>query len=300
MSEPKLGLRSEELRAALTAALAGSPSRLGDLLARHGGLPGRPNLALAEAFGDSVAEGKDARALLDALRAEDEEDGARTFLPIAAAFGYAARLKSDPRHAWRGVHELTADDRAVVRLGTIAALRAFATRARGNVDQLVAHASEWLEGDDREHVYASQALALDVVSAPHGIDGLEDREALCEWLARVLDVLDSAKRADERSLARRRLLAAIPDALAEVASSLRGAPDGIAWLTEQFEGHPHPDLRAAFDRTIDALRRGARAQPAPAIEALTAALASTKKAPRDPTLIRDGRGRGKRARRRSR
>ena len=104
--------------------------------------------------------------MLGALaREQAEADTARAFLPIAAAFGYAARLKSDPRDAWDGVRELAADDRAPVRIGLTDALHAFSARAAGNVDLLVAHAAEWLELDDRDHVYAAQAIALDVVAA---------------------------------------------------------------------------------------------------------------------------------------
>ncbi len=100
-----MGLRSEDLRKALNDALAGRPSRLGDLLARHGGLPGpHPNAGLAAAFGEAVAEaGKGARRVLDGFREEPEEDSARTFLPIAAAYGHIARFDTDSRHVWEGI-----------------------------------------------------------------------------------------------------------------------------------------------------------------------------------------------------
>ncbi|HEY6477799.1 MAG TPA: hypothetical protein VI456_14580, partial [Polyangia bacterium] len=48
------GLRNEALQAALTAALAGRPATLEQLLARHGGYGQRPNLRLAAAFGTEV------------------------------------------------------------------------------------------------------------------------------------------------------------------------------------------------------------------------------------------------------
>lgn len=299
-NEGRLALKSDDVRAALADALRGKASRLAELLARHGGLPGRANMALAAAFGDAVAgEGNAARAVLAALaREEAEADTARAFLPIAAAFGYAARLKSDPRDAWDGVRELAADDRAPVRIGLTEALHAFSARAAGNVDLLVAHAAEWLELDDRDHVYAAQAIALDVVAASRGLQGLENPSALTDWLGRVLEHVGDAPRADERSPARRKLLTALPAALAETASSLR---EGIPWLTERIADAPHPDLRAMFERAIDELRRGSRAQNAPTLEALRSALTSTKKPPRDPSRIREGTtGRGKKARRRSR
>lgn len=296
----KLALKSEHLRGALEDALAGRTARLGQLLALHGGLPGsKANLTLAAAFGEAVAgEGTAARAVLEGLAREEAEAGTpRAFLPIAAAFGYAARLSSDPRDAWSGIFELTADDRAPVRIGLTAALAAFAARAEGNLDALIAHAGEWLETEDREHLYASQAIALDVVAERRGLGGLEDPSALLSWLARVIDSVAHAPRAAERSPARRKVLAALPAALAEAASSTR---EGIDWLGERIAETPHPDLRATFERTLDELRRGSRAQSAPALEALRAALDSTKKAPRDPTRIREGTGRGKKGRRRSR
>ncbi len=302
--EEARSLRSEELRAALGDALAGRPSRLGDLLARHGGLPGpHANLALAAAFGDALADaGKGARRVLERLRSDPAEaDTARAFLPIAAAYGYVARLESDPRDAWHGVLESTADDRAPVRIALVAALSAWCARAAGRIDRLVAEADAWRELEDREHVYASQAIALDVIADRRGLEGLADRPALLAWLERVLASVNDAPRAAERSVARRKLLAALPAALAETAASLRGADDGIAWLTARAAEAHHPDLHRAMERTIDELRRGPRAQRAESIEALRAALATTVKPPRDPTLIREGaRGRGKKGKRRSR
>jgi hypothetical protein len=300
----KLGLRSEELRAALADALARRPSRLGELLARHGGLPGpKANLALAAAFGEEIARAdQSARPLLDALRRDPAEaDTAGAFLPVAASFGYAARLSTDPRDAWNGIFELTADDRAPVRIGLAAALAAFAARASGNLDALVAQAESWLEHDDRDHVFASQAIALDVVAERRGLEGLEDHGALLAWLERVIDALANAPRAAQRSPARRKTLVALPAAVAEAVVSLRGAQDGPAWLTERLQEAHHRDLREAFDRTIDELRRGSRAQSPSIIGPLREALASSAKPPRDPTLIREGvRGRGKKHKRRSR
>lgn len=304
MSDAKLGLRSEELRAALADALASRPSRLGELLARHGGLPGpRANLALAAAFGEAIAtEGKAARALLDALRREPAEaDTAHAFLPIAAAFGYAARVGSDPRDAWGGLFELSADDRAPVRVGLVAALGAYAARKAGHVDALIAQASDWLDHDDRDHVFAAQAIVLDAVAERRGLEGLEDHGALLAWLERVIAATADAPRAAQRSPARRKALVALPAAVAEAVASVRGGLDGVAWLSERLLEAEHPDLRAAFDRTIDELRRGSRAQPASVIEPLREALKSSEKPPRDPTLIREGvRGRGKKHQRRSR
>ena len=304
MTDATLGLRSEELRAALEDALARRPSRLGDLLARHGGLPGaRPNFALASAFGAALAnDGPRARALLDALRLDPAlADSPRAFLPVAAAFGYVARLEHDAAHAWEGLFELSADDRAPVRVATVRALSDFVARGAGRVDALIAHAAQWLEHDDAEHVFASQAVVLDVIADRRGLEGLEAPGALLAWLEQAIDALANAPRSAERSLARRKMLIALPGALAEAVSSLRGAHDGPAWLLARAAEVNEPDLFVAMERTIDALSRGTRAQKSELIDALRSALASTVKPPRDPTRVREkARGRGKKAKRRSR
>lgn len=296
----KLALRSEQLRKALEDALAGRTARLGQLLALHGGLPGsKANLPLAAAFGEAVAgEGERARAVLGELsREEAEARSPRAFLPIAAAYGYTARLEHDPRDAWAGLFELTADDRAPVRIGLTAALSAFVARRQGNLDALIAQAAAWLDADDREHAYASQAIVLDVVTDRRGLGGLEDPNGLLEWMARLLEHVAHAPRAAERSLARRKVLAALPSALAEAAASTH---EGVSWLAERIAETPHPDLRAVFERTLEQLRRSPRAQSVEVLETLRAAIDATEKPPRDPGRIRPSKGRGRRARRRSR
>ncbi|MCC7534943.1 MAG: hypothetical protein IT379_01950 [Deltaproteobacteria bacterium] len=293
-------LRSEELESALAAALSGRSARLADLLARHGGLPGpRPNLALASAFGNSLARaGTQARPLLDALvRAGSAADEARTFLPIAAAFGFAARLSTDDVHAWDGIFELAADDRAAVRTGLIAALGGWA--ARTNLGPLVARAARWLEHPDREHRFAACAIVLDVIAERRRLETLEDRAALLSWMERVIGEIADAPRAAERSPARRRILAALPSALAEIAVSLRD--EGERWLIAQLSEARHPDVRIAMEQAIDALRKGARARSSSVIEAMRAALASSAKPSREAARIRHGMsGRGKKGDRRSR
>lgn len=297
--EPVAGLRSEELRGALGDALAGRGERLGELLARHGGLPGpQPNLALAAAFGDAIGgEGKGARRVLQAFREEPAPpEHSRVFLPIAAAYGYAARLESDARDAWHGVFELTSDDRAPVRVGLIGALGAWAARARGRLDRLVSEAESWLEWEDRDHRYAAAALVLDVIAETRALDGAEDRGAVLAWMERAIAEVKDAPRAAERSPARRRIVAALPGALALVASTMRGEPDGIEWLRARCAEATHPDVRGAMQVAIDRLRKGAGAQSGATIEALRQALASSAKPPRDPSRIREGTGRGKKGR----
>src|SRR5688572_15737238 len=98
MSRQEEGLKSDALRSALDSALAGDPRRLEELLARHGSMPSpRPNLKLAQAFGAELArsEGRVAQ-LLERLGANDAApDTAEVFLPIAAAHGWAARVREE-------------------------------------------------------------------------------------------------------------------------------------------------------------------------------------------------------------
>ena len=97
MAREDEGLQSDRLRAALAAAVRGLPAELERLLARLGAvLTSRPNLRLAAAFGVEV-EAMSA-AVLPLLRRLAGEDAApntdRAFLPVAAAYGWAARLRA--------------------------------------------------------------------------------------------------------------------------------------------------------------------------------------------------------------
>ena len=299
--EEQIGLKSEELRAALEDALAGEHRRLAELLARHGGMPGpRPNLALATAFGEAVRGlGKGARKVLDTLAREAcDAENARIFLPTAAAHGYAARIGTDGVHAWNGLFELCADDRVPVRLGLASALVAWTTR-RG-LTPLLVEAEHWITHEDRDHRFAACAIVLDVAGTPGTLAQLEEPARLLTWVEAVVREITDAPRAAERSPARRRLLSALPSAIAEVSATMRGGIDGMAWLAERLAEARHPDVRVAMEQAIDRLRRGGRAQSAVVVEALRAALASSAKPPRDPARIREGMsGRGKKGRNRS-
>ena len=108
------GLRNEALQAALTAALAGKPAQLEDLLSRFGGHGLRPNLRLAAAFGAEVSAlpGTVAR-LLDRLGANDAApDQPQVFLPVAAAHGWVGRLraKREVGTAWDALALLAGDE----------------------------------------------------------------------------------------------------------------------------------------------------------------------------------------------
>src|SRR4051812_26304868 len=89
------GLKSEALRGALATALAGRTAPLEALLCRSGGgSDRRPNFRLAAAFGAELggAPGPVARLLARFAANDAAPDTSEVFLPIAAAFGWAARL----------------------------------------------------------------------------------------------------------------------------------------------------------------------------------------------------------------
>ncbi|HET6283570.1 MAG TPA: hypothetical protein VFH73_21625, partial [Polyangia bacterium] len=130
------GLKSEALQKALAAALAGKPAQLEDLFCRHGcGPEPRPNLRLAAAFGTEIGAFPGAAApLLSRLGGDDAApDTAQVFLPIAAAYGWVARLRAgrDVDQAWDALCPLAADERGPVRVGTRDALLTFAQQPRG-------------------------------------------------------------------------------------------------------------------------------------------------------------------------
>src|SRR5262249_5949253 len=137
---PVDGLKSEPLRLALAAALAGRPKDLETWLGRYGlGAEPRPNLKLATALGAELASAPGAPRLLARLAANDAApDTPEVFLPIAAAYGWAARVAAghDARAGWAALGELAGDERAPVRLGTREALLTLALHPGGGAELL--------------------------------------------------------------------------------------------------------------------------------------------------------------------
>ena len=112
------------------------------------------------------------------------------------------------------------------------------------------------------------------------------------YLGRVIADAEDAPRSAERSDGRRRLLAALPRALATAVAV--GGETGIAWLEARVRGRAaaRPVARALSDAVI-------RVQAASAVlgQRVRHALEGSAKPPRDPTRIRPGAGRGKASRR---
>ena len=295
------GLRSEPLRAALAAALAGKPEALEDLLRRHGNGDGaRPNFRLAAAFGAemSALPGGSASRLLDRLGANDAApDTAAVFLPIAAAHGWVGLLRADRDvgPAWDALAMLAGDERMPVRLGTLHALASFAGRPGGG-DALLARAIDWLEIDDREICFGAAGVVVEVFADRQALAALADPETLLDYLSRAIAAVAGAARAAERSDARRRLLLALPRTLAAVAAGLRAGERGAAWLAEECRNARHPDVRGALSKTVLILADKSSGQGAALAEGLRAALEGSAKPPRDPTRLRPGAGRGRSSR----
>ncbi|HEY4394831.1 MAG TPA: hypothetical protein VGP64_12250 [Polyangia bacterium] len=293
------GLRNEALQAALGAALAGRTAALEQLLARHGGYGPRPNLRLAAAFGAEIGAlpGTTAR-LLEHLAANDAApDTPEVFLPVAAAYGWAARLGAgrEVGTAWAALASLAGDERAPVRVGTVEALAAYAARPRAAA-RLIAAATDWLELDDREVQFGAAGVVVEVFARRQVLATLSNPEPLLDYLARAMAAIVEAPRAAERSDARRRLLLALPPTLGAVAATYTAGDRGAGWLEEACREARHPDLRAAFSTTVVALADKASGQGSLVAERLRAALAGSAKPDRDPTRRRPGAGRGRSSR----
>lgn len=293
------GLKSEALLAALRQALDGAPAKLEDLLVRHGGLPGpRPNLKLAAAFGVEVAELPGAvLPLLERLASDESRaDQAELFLPIAAAHGFAQRLRAgrDERKSWSALQELAADDRGPVRVGTLDALITYAARD-GAADVLVAQAAAWLDEDDFELALGATALAVEALGDARVLAVVRDQEALLAYLRATIDRIADAPRARERSDARRRALTSLAATLGSVVAHVRAGDRGVSWFEEECERAKHPDIRAALSEALRRLPTTAQARSA-LVERLRQTLEASAKPLRDPSRVRPGTGRGRRSR----
>lgn len=294
------GLKSEALRAALDEALQGDPARLEALLARHGGLPGpRPNVKLAAAFGAELGPMPGVLAPL-LRRLGDDDAGAespRAFLPIAAAHGWANRVRNDRevQPAWDALEALAADPRGPVRVGTLDALINLCLR-EGGTDALVARATRWLDTDDREICFGAAALVIEALADPRVMGQVRAPDALLDYLAQAIAKIADAPRSAERSEGRRRVLTSLPGALAAVIAQVRSGERGLRWFEEACGAASHPDVRQAFSQALLRLAQIPQAPTGAVIEGLRKALSDSAKPLRDPTRVRPGTGRGRRSR----
>jgi hypothetical protein len=294
-----LGFESENLRVALRDALRGQPAELERLLSAMGAVvTARPNLKLAAAFGVEMgALASPAAPLLNRLGRDDAApDTSRAFLPIAAAHGWAGRVRAgrEIEAAYAALAELAADERAPVRLGTRDALLALGVRP-GGADELVTRAGQWLEVEDREQRFGTAGLVLELLADKRFLASVQDHPAVLHYLTQAIDLVGDAPRSADRSEGRRRLLVGLPAALATVVA-LTG-PSGHAWLEAQCTRATHTQVRLALSDTLVRLRGAAFGQPVASIDRLQRALAASAKPLRDPSRVRQGLGRGKATRR---
>jgi hypothetical protein len=295
------GLRSELLRGALAAALAGKPAQLEDLFCRYGaGHGAKPNLRLAAAFGAEVGALPGVVApLLDRLGGNDAApDTPGVFLPIAAAHGWVARLRANREvvPAWNALALLAGDERGPVRVGTLDALTLFAGRP-GAAGALLVQANDWLEIEDREVQFGAAGVVVELFGNKQVLASLGDPQPLLDYLSRAMAEASGASRAAERSDGRRRLLLALSGTLVAVVNTFGARDRGAGWLEEECRAARHPDLRAALSNAIVGLSDKAGGPGAATIERLRSALTGSAKPPRDPTRIRPGAGRGRSTRR---
>lgn len=300
MSRNAEGLKSEALLAALQDALRGSPERLEDLLARHGGLPGpKPNVKLAAALGSELgALPGNVAPLLKRLGAEDAApDTSRAFLPVAAAHGWAARIREgrEVEAGWRALAELAADERGPVRVGTLDALFMLALR-EGGADMLIERATSWLDEEERELRFGAAALIIEAIGDVRVLANIRDHEALLAYLSGAIERVADAPRSAERSEGRRRVLTSLALALASVVALVRSGDQGLSWFTAECERAKHPDVRGALSAALIKLQNIPQAPSVSLVDTLRKKLEDSAKPLRDPSRLRPGTGRGRRSR----
>lgn len=234
-------LKSERLEAALGKALDGAPAEFLDQLVRGSGMPGpRPNLDLARAVGAAlVGAGARGLSLIGVLEQQKEE-----YFLIVAAQAHAARIGAGKKDAADALQRLAEDERHIVRLGVIDALRALID-ARG--EAAVRELAAWTDGYLQAHV-AVAALAeratlarLPTSAGPEVLARLDEAFALA----------DKSPRAAERLQGVRQLRQALPAQIATIAARY---PEALEWLTAQAAAE-RPETREVVAQAITALRK---------------------------------------------
>ncbi len=301
MARPDEALRNPDLLAALPLAIAGRTEKLEALLLRVGIMPsGKPNLSLAAAVGAALAAapGPVARLLTRFGNEESPADSPRTIFPVVAAHGWAACVRADRdiETGWAALSELSTDERAPVRVGTLDAVLALSLREGGS-DALVARATGWLEAEDREERYASAALAIELLGDPRLINAVTDPEALLSYLSATMREIAVAPRAAERSDGRRRALTSLALTLGTVVITLRAGDRGLTWFEAECTTTKHPDVRLALSQAIQKLRSAGQAPAAHITDALRGSLEQSAKPLREAARVRPGTGRGRSSRR---
>lgn len=289
-------LRSDQLRLSLEDALSGgSPLRLFALLSQHGGLPGpRPNLELAEVVGDQIASRRgNAQRLLETMINLDEREApgqsAQAFLLIVAAYtlGTRIRMQYEAERAWQGLQDLAGDPRKVARDGVVAALERIGVQQGGEL--LLLQFAPWTDG------FLQAAVAMETLARRPVMDQtpVQALELLVERLDEVTSLAEEARRSDERTQGRRRLLEALSEFLPPLVARHRGL---LPWLQGRLTTQ-QPELRGAFEHCVRALKQYSLTDEV--LDPLRRALDESRAPFRDPTHYKGPtRGRGRKAQRR--
>gem|GEM_PF-383148 len=287
-------LRSDQIRLALDEAIARGDQRFFSLLSRHGNLPGpQPNTDLAAAVGDLLASRREAQALVRQMLVLDEREAPgqspQIFLIMVAAQALAARIiaKIDVDGSWQELQVLAGDPRKLVRDGVVRALERVAVQQGGGA--ALARLAAWTDG------FLQAAVALEALALRPVLDRMQPSD-VGELLARLDEtatLAEEARRADERTQGRRRLLEALADALPPIAARF---PDALAWLAGRATTQ-QPELRQAIELCLVGLKRHSLTDDA--LDPIRKALDGSVPPLRDPTHYKGPtRGRGRKAQRR--
>jgi len=289
-------LRNDQIRLSLDDALvSGSPQRLFSLLGRYGGLPGpRPNFDLAVAVGDLLASHRaGARQLVSTMASLDEWEAPgqspQVFLLIVAAQALASQILDgyEVDRSFQGLHDLAGDPRKSARDGVVEALVRVGVRLGGDV--LVERLAPWMDG------FLQAAVGVEALARRSVLDRLplSAQEALSRRLDEALRLAEEARRSDERTQGRRRLLEALSEFLPPIVARNLGL---LLWL-QRWLATQQPELREAFERCLVGLQRQGLGDDG--LDPLRKALDASRPPLRDPTHYKGPtRGRGRKAQRR--
>ncbi len=151
--------------------------------------------------------------------------------------------------------------------------------------------------EDREPRFGAAAQVMELLGDRKVLAAIHDQAALRAYLDRSIAEVADAPRSAERSDARRRLLAALPKALAGAVSGSAGDTTRD-WFQQMCAETVHVDVRRALSDTLVLLVHDAtHGLSSSVVDDLRSSLQASAKPLRDPTRLRPGTGRGKRSRR---
>jgi hypothetical protein len=278
------------LGAALDRAISGDTRALYDLLARGSGLPGtRPNLSLAEQFGDECsARGAVADRVAVALAALDPDVAkggtALEFLPVCGVTALGARAATDRAAARRmlaTMHDCADDLRFRVRDAVVAGLARVGSK-RG--EALVDEVASWTDG------FFHAAAVVRALAVPAWLSTIGAHAGVIARLDESFALARDATRAAARYPGHKALVEALASTPG-VAAARFGVP--VFDMLERWTAVKEPALRDAIAKNLGGSRLAGRFGVE--IARVKQALAATAPVPRDPrSNVGPTRKRGKR------